>query len=82
MNTRRDKPLVLRSLENQVGTRCADLFRRADGTFGFEEYRRDPEDPWGWDGAAGFADRTFASGDAARAAAGNAVDWLTPGGDA
>ncbi|MFP4043116.1 MAG: hypothetical protein ACLFTP_00885 [Rhodosalinus sp.] len=25
-------------------TVCPDLFRRPDGTFGFEEYRREPED--------------------------------------
>ena len=27
-----------------MGMRCVDLFRRPDGTFGYEEFRRDPED--------------------------------------
>jgi len=27
--------------------RCVDVFARPDGTFGFEEFRRDPED-MGW----------------------------------
>jgi hypothetical protein len=35
---------VLVSLENSAGDRCVDIFARDDGTFGFEEYRKDPED--------------------------------------
>jgi hypothetical protein len=35
---------VLASLENPYGDCCVDIFVRADGSFGFEEYRRDPED--------------------------------------
>jgi hypothetical protein len=35
---------VLASLENSYGDYCVDIFQRADGSFGFEEYRRDPED--------------------------------------
>jgi hypothetical protein len=71
------RPLVLASLENGDGTRCVDLFRRADGTHGFEEYRRDPEDPRGWSGAAGFGARVFEDETAARDAAQNAVKWLS-----
>jgi len=71
------RPLVLASLENGDGTRCVDLFRRADGTHGFEEYRRDPEDPRGWSGAAGFGERVFADESAARSAAELAVKWLS-----
>src|SRR2546428_12349041 len=41
-----DKVLV--SVENQYGDYCVDVFARADGTFGFEEYRRDPEDGAMW----------------------------------
>ena len=73
------RPLVLASLENGDGTRCVDLFRRADGTFGFEEYRRDPEDPRGWSGAAGYAGRLFGDENAAREAARDAVKWLAGG---
>jgi hypothetical protein len=35
---------VLRSIETDDAARCVDLFVRPDGTFGFEEYRRDIED--------------------------------------
>ena len=70
------RPLVLRSLENGDGTRCVDLFRRADGTFGFEEYRRDPEDPRGWSGAAGYGERRFDDEETAVNAARSAVGWL------
>ena len=75
--TKRSKrPVVMASLENGDGTRCVDIFLRPNGTFGFEEYRRDPEDPRGWSGAAGFAGRVFDDQKAARFAAGNAVQWL------
>jgi hypothetical protein len=39
---------VIASVENREGDHCVDVFVRADGTFGFEEYRRDPEDSSGW----------------------------------
>jgi hypothetical protein len=35
---------VLASLENRHGDYCVDIFTRPHGSFGFEEYRRDPED--------------------------------------
>ena len=35
---------VLASPETEDGLRCVDLFRRIDGTFGYEEFRRDPEE--------------------------------------
>ena len=70
------RPLVLASLENGDGTRCVDLFRRPDGTFGFEEFRRDPEDPRGWSGAAGYGARVFDDEITARTAAEQAVQWL------
>jgi hypothetical protein len=35
---------VLASVEDSDGSRCVDFFSRPDGTFGFEEFRRDPED--------------------------------------
>jgi len=33
--------LVLESIENQGHNRCVDIFVRPDGSFGFEEFRRD-----------------------------------------
>ena len=70
------RPLVLASLENGDGTRCVDIFRRGDGTFGFEECRRDPEDPRGWSRMDAFGHLVFATETAARRAAAAAVAWL------
>ena len=45
MSRRIDKSwVVLESLETDDGLRCVDLFRRPDGSFGYEEFRRDPEE--------------------------------------
>lgn len=68
---------VLASLQIPEGNRCVDLFRRSDGTFGFEEFRRDPEDLGTWTPVAYFSDRVFMTEDDAGAAARRAVPWLT-----
>lgn len=78
---RKSKSLVVRSIENTDGTRCVDLFRRTDGTFGFEEYRRDPEDPGGWGPAGDFKGRVFTSETQAIKAAENVVSWFSSTGD-
>jgi len=67
---------VLASIENDDGSRCVDIFRRPDGTFGFEEYRRDPEDQGRWSHAGNFGRRIFAARAEAEAAAAVAVGWL------
>src|SRR5918996_1204390 len=49
MSRRIDKSwLVLRSVENGEHDRCVDLFPRPDGSFGFDEFRRDVEDAGAW----------------------------------
>jgi hypothetical protein len=68
--------LVLASLEADGGGRCIDVFRRPDGTFGFEEYRRDGEDGRGWYRVGGYGDQTFPTEAEARAAAGRVIPWL------
>jgi hypothetical protein len=40
--------IIFDSIENDEHNRCVDLFERPDGTFGFEEFRRDVEDAGGW----------------------------------
>ena len=35
---------VLTSYETVEGNRCVDIFSRPNGTFGFEEFHKDPED--------------------------------------
>ena len=71
----RDK-LVLRSIETADGGRCVDLFVRADGTFGFEEYRRDVEDGRGWFAISQTASQLYATQTKALDAALGSVAWL------
>ena len=42
------RPVVTRSISSDEGLRCVDIFRRKDNSFGFEEYRKDPEANEGW----------------------------------
>ena len=77
MSKRIDKSwLVFTSIENGDHDRCVDLFSRPDGTFGFEEFRRDPEDRGEWTPVAHHAGSIFATADDAHAAAVRAVPWL------
>ncbi|MDR3465011.1 MAG: hypothetical protein P4M07_03615 [Xanthobacteraceae bacterium] len=77
MSRRIDKSwVVLSSLENSEGDRCVDLFRRPDGSFGFEEFRRDVEDAGHWTPVAYYSGQGFATKDDAIAAANRAVVWL------
>ena len=39
---------VLHSVNNEYADRCVDFFVRADGSFGYKEFRRDPEDQGAW----------------------------------
>ncbi|NQV83414.1 MAG: hypothetical protein HQ494_06290 [Rhodospirillales bacterium] len=50
---------VMRSINTPDGGRCVDIFLRPDGTFGFEEFRRDVEDPSGWFAIGGHIDKVF-----------------------
>ena len=64
---------VLASVNLSGESICVDIFRRPDGSFGFEEFRRDPEDGRGWFAIGFHGDRRFATEGAARAAAAEAV---------
>ncbi len=67
---------VLASHQTYEGDRCVDIFWRPDDTFGFEEFRRDPEDMGTWTPVAYFSAGRFTTEDGARAAAARAVPWL------
>jgi hypothetical protein len=56
--------------------RCVDIFSRPDGTFGFEEFRRDPEDRGHWTPIAYYSERQFATEAETIDAARSAVTWL------
>lgn len=73
----RQRNLVLASIETDGGERCVDIFQRPDGTFGFEEYRRDSEDGSGWFRIGSFGERAFPSEADARTAAAAVVPWLS-----
>jgi hypothetical protein len=67
---------VLESIETPDASRCVDVFARGDGTFGFEAFRRDPEDRGKWTGIEYFSVLTFASRVEALEAARDRLAWL------
>jgi hypothetical protein len=56
--------------------RCVDIFVRPDGSYGFEEFRRDAEDMGAWTPVAYFSGREYRSEDEVVAAARECVRWL------
>ena len=79
MSSRIDKSwVVLVSHQMDDASRCVDLFSRPDGTFGFEEFRRDPEDMGAWTPVSYFSGHRYATEHAAITAARHSVPWLDP----
>lgn len=77
MSARLDRSwVVLASLQTAEADRCVDIFRRPDGTFGFEEFRRDPEDMGVWTPVLYFSGLEYPSETETLAAARSAVPWL------
>jgi hypothetical protein len=77
MSKRIDKSwVVCTSIENLEANRCVDLFLRPDGTYGFEEFRRDAEDAGAWTPVQYYSAAAYASKDDALTAAIGAVIWL------
>jgi hypothetical protein len=77
MSRRLDKSwTVLASYQTSEADRCVDVFSRPEGTFGFEEFRRDPEDRGLWTPATYYSRLEFGSVAAVRTAAERAVPWL------
>ena len=69
---------VLQSVENDIEDRCVDFFVRTNGTFGFEEYRRDREDDVGWKKMGQYSGTKFSSMEAAKESARYLIGWLPP----
>jgi len=67
---------VIRSINLDGETICVDIFKRPDGSFGFDEFRRDPEDGRGWYSIGHHGDREFETAEAALTAARDSVGWL------
>jgi hypothetical protein len=77
MSKRIDKSwVVFASIENEEHAKCVDIFYRPDGTFGFEEFRRDVEDSGAWTPLAFHSASRYASSEAAYQAAEAAIPWL------
>jgi len=71
-----ERPTVVRSINDETATRCVDVYRNADGSFGYGEFRRDPEDPRGWTRLGGLMSGKFGSPEEALTASRAAVPWL------
>lgn len=71
-----DKNVVVRSLNMDGEAHCVDIFRRPDGTYGFEEYRREPEDGRGWYAIGCYSLRSFRTSMDALSSAKASVRWL------
>ena len=69
---------VLVSHQTTEGNRCVDIFSRPNGTFGFEEFRRDPEDRGDRTPISYFSGPEYTTESDATNAAVRAVSWLGP----
>ena len=67
---------VISSIQTFEGDRCVDIFVRPNGTFGYEEFRKDPEDLGAWTPLHYFSDKEFSSEDEAVHAARRTVSWF------
>ena len=68
--------VVFASIENFEHDRCVDLFFRPDKTYGFEEFRRDPEDRGEWTPVQFYSGLVYRSSKEALSAAERSVSWL------
>lgn len=64
------------SVQTFGGDRCVDIFSRPDGTFGFEEFRRDPEDMGAWTPLHYYSDQQYSSASEASDAARRSLPWF------
>jgi hypothetical protein len=78
MSKRIDKSwLVFVSVENSEHDRCVDIFSRPDGSYGFEEFRRDIEDGGQWTPVQYYSGIVYRSAAAALETAERSVPWFT-----
>ena len=69
--------LVVASPETADGRFWVDIFRNAQGDYAWDEWRREPEDPSGWQATGRASPDTYDTEDAAKAAANATVEWLS-----
>lgn len=68
---------VIRSINLPGECICVDIFCRPDGTYGFDEFRRDPEDTRGWFSIGYFGNQVFYDKDAALSKAKKSIHWFS-----
>jgi len=75
---RRSKDLgtVVQSVNLNGETICVDFFQRQDGTFGYEEYRRDVETGEGWFPIGFYSGNIFSTIQLAKDHAIRQIGWL------
>lgn len=77
MSPRIDKSwLVFASVENPEHDRCVDIFSRPDGSYGFEEFRRDVEDRGQWTPVQFYSGVAYVSSADVLDTAERCVPWL------
>ena len=67
---------VMKSINGLDDSVCVDVFIRPDGTYGFEEYRRDFEDARGWFPIGHYSANVFPNVKAALDMAVQKIGWL------
>jgi hypothetical protein len=67
---------VFVSIENSEHDRCVDFFSRGDGSYGFEEFRRDIEDRGQWTPVQFYSGVAYVSSADALDTAERCVSWL------
>ena len=67
---------VYRSINQTGGNICVDIFQRPDGSFGFDEFRRDGEDGRGWFVIGHYGAAKYETATIAFEAALKTVSWL------
>ena len=68
---------VMQSINLRGENICVDVFLRPNGTYGFDEFRRDPEDQRGWYSIGHFGGQVFRGEAQALAKAIESIHWLT-----
>jgi hypothetical protein len=77
MSKRIDKSwVVFVNVENAEHDRCVDFFSRQNGSYGFEEFRRDSEDGGQWTPVQYYSGVSYLSPADALGAAERCVHWL------
>lgn len=70
------KNKVLHSFEAPGSLVCVDIFQRPDGSWGMEEYRRDPEDGRGWYVTGFLGEVRYTDRESALSAAESLISWF------